>query len=67
VIAEDFTDYLRANRDTFLRVYATARAGEEGFMEHRFPGLTHTGYLIETGEHVLAFASFLNITEIEKW
>lgn len=58
---------LRDAGNKFLRVYATPKDGESAFMEYRFPGLTFTGYLIETGHNVLAFIDYLNIEKIEVW
>jgi hypothetical protein len=51
----------------FIKVWATARPGHEDFMDHRFPGLSRTGYFIESPLHVMAFQDWMDIERIEQW
>lgn len=51
----------------FIKVYGTARPGHEDFMNYRFPGLSHSGYLLESPLNVLGFLDWLDVERIEKW
>ena len=58
--------FMQDNPAIFYKVWATSSVNHD-IIEFRFPGLSHTGYLIENESNISAFACWLNIEKMEKW
>lgn len=64
---DEVREFMRANPGVFYRVYATAKPEFSEVIEYRFPGISHTGYFVESESHIFAFSDWLNIEKMESW
>lgn len=59
--------FIDDNPAVFYKVWAVAKPDQSRIIEHRFPGLSFTGYFIENAKTIRTFACWLNIEKMEKW
>lgn len=63
----ELQDFIEANPSVFYKVWATARPEQAQIVEYRFPGLSFTGYFIESENYIMSFLPWLNVEKIEVW
>ena len=64
---DEVRQFLDSTGAIIYRVWATPKPEWADVAEYRFPGLSFTGYLVESRTQILTFQEWLNIERIEVW
>lgn len=63
----EIREFFETHPSLFYKVWATARPDYYDVAVYRFPGISFTGYFVESAGQIETFLSWLSIERIEVW
>ena len=64
---DEVRKYIAENPAVFYKIWAAPKPTFASVVEYRFPGLSFSGYFVESESHLMTFIDWLNVEKIEVW